>query len=89
MAEATTPTERRGLPNRLVHLVETGCSVVIISSLAYGTRTRLHVFLQQPLIRFFGMISFSFYLIHYPVLVVLENLVIITHAGHVLHAPEE
>ncbi len=76
MADSNTAIEARGLANRLVLLVETGCSAVIVSALAYGSGTPLHRFLKLPVVRFFGMISFSFYLIHHAVLLVMENLVI-------------
>ena len=48
--------------------LETAVATVLVLGLAFGTRSRLRDWLEHPALRFYGRISYSFYLVHFPVM---------------------
>jgi peptidoglycan/LPS O-acetylase OafA/YrhL len=62
-----------GWHNQRTIIVEAACCFLIVGVLAYAAiSTR---WLEAPLLRFFGRISYSFYLIHFAVLFVLLRII--------------
>lgn len=84
LTSSDTLVEARSLGNRLSLLMETGACLMIIASLAYSGNTHLHCLLNHPLPRFLGTVSFSFYLIHHPVLLTLDHLALNPLIGYEL-----